>query len=150
MLASTNGSAWYYPDGSSYLSGGTKYFTVFIPASTSTVALDTYCDDGTPGGTRQGYTYSVTAGTSTINATASCVNQQVYPGPWVRYCYILDAGSRTDVHNRAGCIHHQPCRLDPIGKTSGICIHKGRVGVLRAAGHMTLERRLRLPGERRR
>jgi hypothetical protein len=88
LLASTNGSAWYYPDGSSYLSGGTKYFTVFIPASTSTVALDTYCDDGTPGGTRQGYTYSVTAGTSTINATASCVNQQVDPGPWVRYCYM--------------------------------------------------------------
>ncbi len=39
-------------------------------------------------GTWLGYTYSITPGTSTINANASLWKGPVYPGPWVRYCTI--------------------------------------------------------------
>jgi hypothetical protein len=97
-LSVNNGSGWYYPNGSSYAVGGTKYFTVFIPAGASSLALDTMCYydsseyNGTafyPAGTWEGYTYSIVAGTSTINATASLWRGPVYPGPWVKYATIF-------------------------------------------------------------
>lgn len=75
-LQVNTGSGWYYPDGSSYAVGTTKYFTVFIPASASTLAFQPgFCDNqpingGDPLWT--GYTYSITPGTSTINATGYC------------------------------------------------------------------------------
>jgi hypothetical protein len=96
-LQANHGSGWYFPNGSSYAVGGTKYFTVFIPASASSLALDTHCyldmreyngGPAWPEGTWLGYTYSITPGTSTINANASLWKGQVYPGPWVRYCTI--------------------------------------------------------------
>src|SRR4051812_42341794 len=41
-----NGSGWYYPNGSSYASGLVKYFTVYIPASASELAINTgFCDN---------------------------------------------------------------------------------------------------------
>src|SRR5512140_1535297 len=44
-MAVNVGSGWFYPNGSSYASGTTKYFTVAIPASASEIAIDTtYCD----------------------------------------------------------------------------------------------------------
>ncbi len=93
-LSVNNGSGWYYPNGSSYAVGGTKYFTVFIPASASSFAFDTKCyyniDEyygyvSYPDGSWQGYTYSLTPGTSTINMTASLWRGPVNPGPWVKY-----------------------------------------------------------------
>jgi hypothetical protein len=96
-LSVNNGSGWYYPTGSSYSVGATKYFTVSIPSTATSLALDTFCYYSTqeyngqvsyPDGTWEGYTYAITAGTSTINTTASCVREPVYPGPWVRYCSL--------------------------------------------------------------
>jgi hypothetical protein len=93
-LSVNNGSGWYYPNGSSYAVGSTKYFTVFIPASANSFAFDTKCYYNTaeyngqvsyPEGTWQGYTYPLTPGTSTINMTASLWRGPVFPGPWVKY-----------------------------------------------------------------
>jgi hypothetical protein len=70
---------------------------VFIPASASSLALDTHCyldmaeyngGPAWPEGMWEGYTYSITPGTSTINTTASLWRGPVYPGVWVRYCTI--------------------------------------------------------------
>lgn len=72
------GSGWYFPNGSSYVSGATtKYFTVYIPASATSFAYQpTYCDNEPSNGGYnaywEGYTYSITPGTSTINATGNC------------------------------------------------------------------------------
>ena len=96
-LSVNNGSGWYYPNGSSYAVGGTKYFTVDIPTTATSLALDTFCyyslqeyngQVSYPNGTWEGYTYTITPGTSTINTTAACVREPVYPGPWVRYCSL--------------------------------------------------------------
>lgn len=75
-LEVNTGSGWYYPDGSSYASGTTKYFTIYIPASASMFEFQpSYCDGqptnyGSP--MWAGYTDSITPGTSTINATGYC------------------------------------------------------------------------------
>ena len=96
-LSVNNGSGWYYPNGSSYAVGGTKYFTVFIPASATMLAFDTRCYYNMeeyygyvfyPDGYWEGYTYSIVQGTSTINATASLWRGPVAPGPWVKYATI--------------------------------------------------------------
>jgi hypothetical protein len=84
-----NGSGWYYPDGSSYASGTVKYFTVFIPASATSLAINTgYCDNQPTTPYWEGYRYSITPGTSTISANGYCNDMYVYPGPYVRYCSL--------------------------------------------------------------
>lgn len=92
-LSVNNGSGWYYPNGSSYLVGNIKYFTVFIPASATTLAINTSCDDGlvNPYGNGpfwEGYYYTITSGTSTISANGNCIDEYVYPGPLVTYCSL--------------------------------------------------------------
>lgn len=96
-MAVNNGSGWYYPNGSSYVVGHTKYFTVFIPAAANSFAFDTMCYYNSaeyngqvvyPDGYWEGYTYSLTPGTSTINMTASMWRGPVYPGPWVKYATV--------------------------------------------------------------
>jgi hypothetical protein len=76
-LLINNGSGWYSPDapGTTYASGTTKYYTVYIPASAGTLEFQpTYCDNQPPynlGGSPQweGYSYGISPGTSTVNAT---------------------------------------------------------------------------------
>ncbi|WP_225848911.1 hypothetical protein [Streptomyces sp. HPF1205] len=88
-LSVDNGSGWYYPDGSSYASGGVKYFTVYIPASASSLAINTsFCDNDPTTPYWEGYRYSITPGTSTISANGYCNDEYVYPGPFVRYCSL--------------------------------------------------------------
>jgi len=86
-----NGSGWYYPNGSSYAVGTTKYFTVYIPASATEIAIDTgYCD-----GEQSQYwnanwhgTYSgLTPGTSTVNAYGYCDFDDYY-GVYYRECSV--------------------------------------------------------------
>ncbi|WP_333767497.1 hypothetical protein [Streptomyces sp. IBSBF 2435] len=88
-LSVDNGSGWYYPSGSSYASGNTKYFTVSIPASASALAINTgFCDNETQTPYWEGYRYSIVPGTSTISANGNCQDMYVYPGPFVRYCSV--------------------------------------------------------------
>lgn len=89
-LEVNTGSGWYYPNGSSHASGTTKYFTVYISASASTLAYQpSYCDgqpniQGYP--LWEGYTYNITPGTSTINASGY-VNDYEYD--YYGYAYLL-------------------------------------------------------------
>ncbi|MFG1811502.1 hypothetical protein [Streptomyces sp. NPDC049040] len=88
-LSVDNGSGWYYPDGSSYASGGVKYFSVYIPATATALAINTgFCDNQPQTPYWEGYRYSVTPGTSTISANGNCQDMYVYPGPFVRYCSL--------------------------------------------------------------
>ncbi|WP_327287633.1 hypothetical protein [Streptomyces sp. NBC_01198] len=88
-LSVDNGSGWYYPDGSSYASGGVKYFTVSIPASAAALAINTgFCENDPQTPYWEGYRYTITAGTSTISANGNCQDMYVYPGPYVRYCSL--------------------------------------------------------------
>jgi len=88
-LAVNFGSGWYYPAGSSYASGETKYFSVYFPASASTLAINTsYCDNETLGATWEGYYYSITPGTSTISANGYCQDEDLYGDAFVRYCSL--------------------------------------------------------------
>jgi hypothetical protein len=88
-LSVDSGSGWYYPDGSSYASGGVKYFTVYVPASATTLAINTgVCGNETQTPYWEGYRYGITAGTSTISANGNCQDMYVYPGPFVRYCSL--------------------------------------------------------------
>jgi hypothetical protein len=60
------------------VSGGIKYFTVSIPTSATTLAIDTsYCDNETLGPTWRGYYYNITSGTSTITTNGYC-QQEVF------------------------------------------------------------------------
>jgi hypothetical protein len=84
-----NGSGWYYPDGSSYASGVVKYFTVYVPADATALAINIgVCNDETKTPQWEGYRYTVTPGTSTISANGFCQDMYVYPGPFVRYCSL--------------------------------------------------------------
>ena len=89
-LEVNTGSGWYYPNGSSYAVGTTKYFTVYISASASSIAYQpSYCDGqpqvrGYP--LWEGYTYNITPGTSTLNATG---NVQDYEYDYYGYAYLL-------------------------------------------------------------
>jgi hypothetical protein len=86
------GSGFVDPGGSSYASGGIKYFTVSIPASATTLAIDTsYCDNETLDPVWRGYFYSITPGTSTITTNGYCSEQvfQYYGYTYVnRYCSL--------------------------------------------------------------
>ncbi|MGW5355116.1 hypothetical protein ACWERV_31935 [Streptomyces sp. NPDC004031] len=88
-LSVDNGSGWYYPDGSSYASGGVKYFTVQIPASASSLAINTgFCETDPQTPMWEGNRYTITPGTSAISANGYCLDEYVYPGPFVRYCSV--------------------------------------------------------------
>ncbi|MFI0941921.1 hypothetical protein [Streptomyces sp. NPDC021020] len=88
-LSVDNGSGWYYPDGSSYASGGVKYFTVQIPASATALAINTgFCETDPQTPMWEGNRYTITPGTSTISANGYCLDEYVYPGPFVRYCSV--------------------------------------------------------------
>jgi len=80
-LEVNNGSGWYSPAGSSYVSGGVKYFTISIPASATTLAVEPdFCDNQDPSGELYsgpywaGYSYKITPGTSAISADGSCLD----------------------------------------------------------------------------
>ena len=86
------GSGWYYPNGSSYASGNTKYFTVVIPASAGQIAIDTgYCD-GEPSqywnAPWSGSSASITPGTSTVNANGYCYFYDYLFGSYYRSCSL--------------------------------------------------------------
>jgi hypothetical protein len=85
------GSGWYYPNGSSYASGYTKYFTVFIPTSASQIAIDTsYCDGEQSqwwNAPWSGGYASLTPGTSTVNANGYCDFDNYY-GWYSRSCSL--------------------------------------------------------------
>jgi len=91
-LSVNNGSGWYYPSGSSYAVGDTKYFTVSIPASANEIAIDTtYCDGEQSqyyGAVWNGGYSSLTPGTSTVNGYGNCSFNYIYPGIAVRICYL--------------------------------------------------------------
>jgi hypothetical protein len=36
----------------------------------------------------EGYSYTITPGASTISANGYCLDEYVYPGPFVRYCSL--------------------------------------------------------------
>lgn len=86
-----NGSGWYAPNGSSFASGTTKYFTVSIPASASSIAIDTiYCDGEDSAYYNVGWsgTYAgITPGTSTVNANGYCEFDDYY-GQLSRECTV--------------------------------------------------------------
>ncbi len=84
-LSVNNGSGWYYPSGSSYASGNVKYFSVYIPASATMIEVNTSCDGIST--SPQSYFTSITAGTSTINATGNCYAYNYY-GYWYNNCTI--------------------------------------------------------------
>lgn len=68
--------------GSSYVVGDEKYFTVSIPASATNLSVQPLSCDGEPSG-QNGQTalyrpYSVTPGTSTINADTVCHDYSFY------------------------------------------------------------------------
>lgn len=93
-LQVNNGSGWYSPDGSSYASGGVKYFTVSIPASATRLEVEpTFCDNQDPSGEPyngpywEGYSSNITPGTSTISANASCLDYIYYSG-LLYYCSL--------------------------------------------------------------
>ncbi|HEX6470667.1 MAG TPA: hypothetical protein VF069_16325 [Streptosporangiaceae bacterium] len=91
------GSGWTPYGGTSVWPAGTqtKIWTWVIPSTATSFALDTFCYANSteyngqvsyPYGTWEGYTYSLTPGTSTINSTWRCDRYPVYPGPWIRTC----------------------------------------------------------------
>jgi hypothetical protein len=90
-LEVNTGSGWYYPNGSSYASGTTKYFTVYIPASASMLEYQpTYCDNQPTGGGYpmwEGYSYGISPGSSTINATGGCQDYNYSVGYGVTYLF---------------------------------------------------------------
>jgi hypothetical protein len=74
-LTIDNGSGWYSPSGSSYVSGEIKYFTVSIPASATELEFMPLSCANQPAGSGPDWYYrpnTITAGTSTINANGSC------------------------------------------------------------------------------
>ena len=89
-LSANVGSGWFYPVGSSYASGGTKYFTVAIPASATQLAIDTTYCDGEPSqywnASWTGGSVSLVPGTSTVNAYGYCSFYDYYYGYHYRSC----------------------------------------------------------------
>jgi len=84
------GSGWYSPPGSSYAVGTTKVFTISVPTSASSFAYEpSYCDNqpSVRGYAMwEGYTYSISPGTSTINAGGTCAD---YEYDYYGYAYLL-------------------------------------------------------------
>ncbi|MBS2966224.1 hypothetical protein KGA66_24480 [Actinocrinis puniceicyclus] len=89
------GSGWYFPNGSSYVSGNYKYFTVYIPASASLLEYQpTYCDNQPTANSQpmwEGYSYSITPGTSTINATGYVTDYSYSVGYGYSYLFYFCA-----------------------------------------------------------
>jgi hypothetical protein len=81
-LQVNTGSNWYQPDGSSYVAGGVKYFTVFIPASATFLGFMPLSCAGQGAGNPvwEWSPYTLTAGTSTINANGFCQDYTYYYG----------------------------------------------------------------------
>lgn len=80
-LEVNTGSGFYAPDGSSYVVGDVKYFTVYIPASATTLEYMPLSCDNEPSYTNPSAVwrpYSLTPGTSTINATGFCQDYSFY------------------------------------------------------------------------
>ena len=80
-LQINNGSGWYQPDGSSYVAGGEKFFTVYIPASATLLEFMPLSCAGQPSGYGPDWVYNpytITAGTSTINANGFCQDYSYY------------------------------------------------------------------------
>jgi hypothetical protein len=74
-LQVNNGSGWYQPNGSSYVVGNVKYFTVSIPASATLLEFMPLSCAGQPAGPGPDWEYNpytITAGTSTMNADGFC------------------------------------------------------------------------------
>jgi hypothetical protein len=90
-LEVNTGSGWYYPSGSSYAVGDVKYFTVSIPASAGSLAYQpSFCDNQPTGGGYplwEGYTYGLTPGTSTVNASGNCNDYNYSVGFGVTYLF---------------------------------------------------------------
>jgi hypothetical protein len=87
-LQVNTGSGFYAPSGTSYAVGNTKYFTVSISASATSLQYMPYGCANQPAassGPIPGYhSYSLTAGTSTINASGICQDYSLsYGGPAV-------------------------------------------------------------------
>lgn len=94
-----NYGAGWTSDGTSVWPPGTKtkIWTWVIPSSATSIALDTFCYYNDleyngrafyPYGTWNGYTYSLTPGTSNVTSSWSCGRYPVYPGPFVRTCSL--------------------------------------------------------------
>jgi hypothetical protein len=85
-LQVNTGSGFYMPNGSSYAVGATKYFTVTISASASTLTFMPYsCENEPTGGTgpvEGGYATSIIPGTSTITTTGYCEDYNYNWGGW--------------------------------------------------------------------
>lgn len=80
-IATNESGGWYTPDGSSYAVGDTKYFTIYIPASATTFYYMPLSCAGEPVASNPSAVYrpiSLTAGTSTINATGFCQDYSFY------------------------------------------------------------------------
>jgi len=79
QVATNVSSGWYQPSGYSY---GNKTFVVSIPASATTLQVAPLSCAGQPTGTYGSTStwrpYSITAGTSTINASAYCNDYSFY------------------------------------------------------------------------
>lgn len=86
------GSGWTYTalGASGYIvNSGEKEVTFVVPSSASSVALDTYCGGNgyVENSMWEGYTYSLTPGTSTATANWTCALYPYY-GPIIRTCQL--------------------------------------------------------------
>jgi hypothetical protein len=88
------GAGWYDPvaAGDATVVGNTKTFHFLIPTSAGEIAVNTWCG-GYRTTTWQGYYYSISPGTSTVNASGY-VNEYLYTQPysgyqfWYTYCVL--------------------------------------------------------------
>jgi hypothetical protein len=86
--AVNTGSGWYTPQARSdaTVSGDTKTFYLLIPTTATSLAVNSYCD-GFQGALFEGYTYGISPGTSTVNASGNVNTYQYSPGFGVIYYF---------------------------------------------------------------
>jgi hypothetical protein len=87
-------SGWYYPSGSSYAVGTTKYYSVSIDAGATLLEFQpSYCDNEPtlPNANYmwEGDDYGLTAGTSAISATGNCDDYEYSAGYDVNYLFYV-------------------------------------------------------------
>jgi hypothetical protein len=88
-LSIDTGSGWYSPSGSSYADGTTKVFTISLPTNAMTFRYEPlYCDDqpmnaGYP--LWEGYSYGISAGTSTVHAIGNTADYTYSVGYGMNY-----------------------------------------------------------------
>lgn len=87
------GAGWTYTalGASGYqVNGGEKEVTFIIPSTASSVALDTYCGGNgyVENSMWEGYTYSLTPGTSTVTANWTCALYYWLYGSLLRSCTL--------------------------------------------------------------